>query len=108
GSLGVPGGGEWGLRRGFGNLERGQRVGAGVLAGEDAGGALVEAADLALGELVEEQLALLVERLHLDDLAAEVAEVGEPVAGVERELGVDLLPQLLGESGAGAGGGDGD
>ena len=44
----------------------------------------------------------------LDDLAAEVAEVGEPVAGVERELRVDLLAEALGERGAGSGGGDGD
>ncbi len=79
-----------------------------MLAGEDAGGALVEAADLALSELVEQQLALLVEGLGGDDLAAEIAEVGEPVAGVEGELGVDLLAQTLGECGAGAGGGDGD
>src|SRR5258708_766742 len=86
----------------------GERVGAGVLAGEHAGGALVEAADLATGELVEEELALVVEGLGCDNLAAEIAEVGEPVAGVEGELGVDLLTQALGEGGAGAGGGDGD
>ena len=97
---------EWGL----GSVRGGGRggIGAGVLAGEDAGGALVEAADLALGELVEEELALVVEGLGGDDLAAEIAEVGEPVAGVEGELGVDLLAELLGEGGAGAGGGDGD
>ena len=94
----------------FGSGIRGRScgIGAGVLAGEDAGGALVEAADLAAGELVEEQLALVVEGLGGDDLAAEIAEVGEPVAGVEGELGVDLLAQALGEGGAGAGGGDGD
>jgi hypothetical protein len=92
----------------LGGERGGQRVGAGVLAGEDAGGALVEAADLAAGELVEEELAFVVEGLGGDDLAAEIAEVGEPVAGVEGELGVDLFAQALREGGAGACGGDGD
>jgi hypothetical protein len=79
-----------------------------VLAGEGAGGALVVAADLALGELVEEPLALVVEGLGGYDLAAEVTEVGEPIAEVEGELGVELLAEALGEGWAGSGGGDGD
>ena len=80
----------------------------GVFAGEEAGGALVEAADFAGGELVEEEFAFFVEGLGLGDFAAEVAEVGEPVAGVEGELGVDLFAEALGKSGRGSGGGDGD
>ena len=80
----------------------------GVFTGEGAGGALIVAADLALGELVEEQAAGFVEGLGGDDFAAEVAEVGEPVAGVERELGVDLFAEALGEGGRVSGGGDGD
>ncbi len=83
-------------------------VGFGVLAGEDARRALVESADFTLGELVEEELALFVEGLDLGDFAAEVAEVGEPVSGVEGELGVDLLAEALGECGGGSGGGDCD
>ena len=79
-----------------------------MFAGEGAGGALVVAADFALGELVEEPLALFVEGLGCDYFAAEIAEVGEPVSGVEGELGVDLFAQALGEGGAGSGGGDGD
>jgi hypothetical protein len=79
-----------------------------VFAGEGAGGALVVAADLALGELVEEPLALLVEGLGGYYFAAKVAEVGEPVAGVEGELGVDLFAEALGQCGACSGGGDGN
>ncbi len=55
-------------------------VGEGVLAGVGAGGACVEAADLAGGEGVEELLAGFVEGLKLEDFAAEVAELGEPGA----------------------------
>ena len=69
---------------------------------------MVVAADFALGEFVEEQAAGFVEGLGGDDLAAEIAEVGEPVAEVEGELGVDLLAEALGEGRAGSGGGDGD
>ena len=76
--------------------------------GEGARGAGVVAADFAAGELVEEFLARVVERFELEDFAAEAAEFGEPVAGVEREQGVDLLAEALGERGAVAGGGDGD
>ena len=79
-----------------------------MLPGDGAGGAGVVAADLAAGELVEQLLACVVQRLHLQHFAAKVAELGEPVAGVEREQGVDLLAQALGERGACAGGGDGD
>jgi hypothetical protein len=79
-----------------------------VLAGEGTGGALIVAADFALGELVEEPFALVVEGLGGYDLAAQVAEVGEPVAEVEGELGVELLAEALGEGWAGSGGGDGD
>ena len=79
-----------------------------MFTGEGAGRALIVTADVALGELVEEPLALFVERLSGYNLAAEIAEVGEPVAGVERELGIDLFAQPLSESGAGTGGGDGD
>ena len=71
----------------------------GVAAGHGAGGAGVEAADVTLGELMEEELALFVEGLGGDDLAAEVAEIGEPVAEVEGELGVDLFAEALGEGG---------
>jgi len=69
---------------------------------------LVVAADLSLGELVQEETPLLVEGLGGYDLAAEVAEVGEPVAEVERELLVEVFAELLGERGRVAGGGDGD
>ena len=79
-----------------------------MLAGVGAGGARVEAADFALGEGVEELLAGVVERLELKDLAAQVAELGEPGAEVEREGGVELLAQALGERGGFASGGDGD
>ena len=40
-----------------------------------------------LGELVEQELAFFVEGFGGDDFAAEVAEVGKPVAEVEREAG---------------------
>ena len=79
-----------------------------MLASEGARWAAVVAADLAEGELVEEELTLFVEGLHLGDLAAEVAKVGEPVAGIERKLSVDLLPEALGEGGGGSACGDGD
>ncbi len=77
-------------------------------AGVGAAGACVEAADLAGGEGVEELFALLVEGLELKDFAAEIAELGEPLAGVEGEGFVDFLAQALGERGGVAGGGDGD
>ncbi len=80
----------------------------GVFAGQLTGRALIVAADLTLSELVEEPLALFVEGFGGDDLAAEVAEVGEPVAEVEGELGVDLFAEALGQGRAGSGGGDGD
>ncbi len=79
-----------------------------MLAGVGAGGAGVVAADLAGGEGVEELLAGFVEGLKLEDFAAEVAELGEPGAEVEREGGVELLAEALGERGRVAGGGDGD
>jgi hypothetical protein len=50
--------------------------------------------------VVEQLLAGLVQGLQLEDFAAQVAELGEPVAGVERQQGVDLLAQALGERGA--------
>jgi hypothetical protein len=58
--------------------------------------------------LVEELVAGVVEGLGLEDFAAEIAEFGEPVASVEREGGIDLLAQALGEGGALAAGGDGE
>jgi len=79
-----------------------------VFTGEGAGGALIVAADVTLGKLVKEPLALFVEGLGSYDLAAEIAEVGEPVTSVERELGVDLFAKALGQGRAGSGGGDGD
>ena len=79
----------------------------GVAAGHGARGAGVIAADVALGQLVKEEFAFLVEGFGGNDLTAKVAEVGEPVAEVQGELGVDLLAQALGEGGGCAGGGDG-
>ena len=79
-----------------------------MLSCEEAGGAGVVAADFALSELVEEPFALVVEWFGCDDFAAQIAEVGEPVAGIERKLRVDLFAQSLSERGAGAVGGDGD
>ena len=58
-----------------------------------ARGAGVVAADLSAGELVEQLLAGFVQGLELEHFAAEVAEFGEPVAGIEREQRVDLLAQ---------------
>jgi hypothetical protein len=69
---------------------------------------LIVAAYLALDELVEEPLALLVEGLGCYYFAAKIAEVGEPISRVEGELGVDLFAEALGEGGAGSGGGDRD
>ena len=77
-------------------------------AGVGAGGTGIESADFAGGEGVEELLAGLVEGLKLEDLAAEVAEFGEPGAEVERESVVELLAEALSERGGVAGGGDGD
>ena len=65
-------------------------------AGVGAGGAGVETADLAGGEIVEELLAGFVEGFELKDFAAEVAEFGEPGTEVEGEGGVELLAQALG------------
>ena len=48
---------------------------------------------------MQEFFAGFVERLQLEDFAAEVAEFGKPVAGVEREQRVDLLAQALGQRG---------
>ncbi len=79
-----------------------------MAAGEGAGGAGVVGADFAGGEGVEELFAGVVEGFELEDLAAEVAELGEPVAGVEGEELVDLFAETLGEGGGVAGGGDGD
>ena len=85
--------------RGSLDFVSGEGIGAGVFAGEGAGGAAVVAADFAGGELVEEEAAGFVEGFGGYYFAAEVAEVGEPVAGVEGELGVDLLAEALGEGG---------
>ncbi len=79
-----------------------------MLAGIGAGGAGVEATDLARGEVVQELLAGLVEGFELEDFAAQVAEFGEPGAEVEREGGIQLLTEALGERGGLAGGGDGN
>jgi len=79
-----------------------------MLPGENAAWTTVIAAYVAAGELVEEFLAGVVEGFELQDFAAEIAEFGEPVAGIEREEGVNLLAQALGERGAVTGGGDGD
>ena len=57
---------------------------------------------------MQEEAACFVEGLGGDDLAAEVAEVGEPVAEVERKLLVEVFAKLLGERGRVSGGGDGD
>src|SRR5580704_862896 len=78
-----------------------------MLAREHAGRTGVVAADFALGKLVEEPLAFVVEWLLLRDFAAQVAEIGEPVAGVEWQLRVDLFAEALGEGWAGSVGGDG-
>jgi len=79
-----------------------------VFAGEGAGGAGVIAAYLAAGEGVEELVAGFVQRFKLEDFATEVAELGEPVAGVEREEFVDFFSEFLCKRGGVAGGGDGD
>ena len=83
-------------------------IGFGVFAGQQARGALVVAADFALGELVKQPLALIVERLGSHDFTAQIAKVGEPFACIERKLRVDVLADLLGEGRTGAGGRDGD
>jgi len=70
--------------------------------------ALVVAADLALGQFVQDEAALFVERFGSDDLAAQVAEVGEPVTEVERQLLVEVLAKLLGQRVLVAGGGEFD
>ena len=77
-------------------------------AGEGAGGAGFVGADVAAGEGMEQLFAGVVEGFELEDLAAEIAELGEPVAGVQGEYGVDLLSEALGESGGVAGGGNGN
>ncbi len=51
-------------------------IGESVFSGEEAGGALVVGADLALGEFVEEKTAGFIEGFGGDDFAAELAEVG--------------------------------
>src|SRR5579871_1463486 len=57
---------------------------------------------------MEQEAAGFVEGFGGHYFAAEVPEVGEPVSEVEGELGVEILAELLGESGAGSSGGDGD
>jgi hypothetical protein len=57
---------------------------------------------------MEKLVARIVQRFELEDFAAQVAEFGEPVAGVEGEDGVDLLAQALGEGWRVASGRDGD
>jgi hypothetical protein len=84
------------------------RIFEGMFAREQARGALVIAADLTLGEFMQEKAALLVEGLGGDNLAAEIAEIGEPVAEVKWKLFVELFAELLGECRRVAGGGDGD
>jgi hypothetical protein len=79
-----------------------------VLTGEGAGRALIVTTDVALGELVKEPLALFVEGFSRNDFATEIAEVGEPVTGIERELRVDLFAEALGQGWAGSRGRDGD
>src|SRR5580704_17205323 len=79
-----------------------------MLTGQHARGTRLVSADLTLSQLVEQPLPLVIQRLHLRDLAAKIAQVGQPVAGVERQLRVDLLAQSLGERGACAGGRDSD
>jgi len=68
-----------------------------VFTGEQSRRALVIAADLSLRELVKNEAASLVERFGSDDLAAELPEISEPVAEVERELLVEILAELLRE-----------
>jgi hypothetical protein len=70
-----------------------------VFTSEQARGALIVAADLTLGQLVQEETAGFVERLGGDDLAAEVAEVSEPFAEVEWKLFVQFLAELLSQRG---------
>src|ERR1700680_4601297 len=77
-----------------------------MLTGEHARRTLLVPADLALSQLMKQPLPLVVQRLHLRNLATKVAQVGQPVAGVERKLRIDLFPQSLGERGARSGGRD--
>ena len=80
----------------------------GMAAGECAGGASVEATEFAAGELVEKLAAGIVGGLALQYLAAEIAQLGEPITGVKWKERVDLLTQTLGQSGTCACGGDGN
>ena len=79
-----------------------------MLARQHARGAGVVAADLALRQLMKQPLPLLIQRLHLRDLAAKIAQIGQPVADIERQLRVDLFAQPLGERRACSGGRNGD
>lgn len=75
-----------------------------MLTRQHARGTGIVAADLALRQLVEQPLPLLIQRLHLHNLAAKVAQIGKPVTRVERQLCIDLLAQPLGKRWAGPGG----
>jgi hypothetical protein len=55
---------------------------------------------------MEQEAAGFVEGFGGYDFATKIAEVGEPVAEVERELGVQLFAELLSQGWAGSGGGD--
>ena len=79
-----------------------------MLARQHARGTGVVAADLPLRQLVKQPLPLVIQRLHLRDLAAKIAQVSHPVAGIERQLRIDLLAQPLGERRACSGGRNSD
>ena len=59
------------------------------------GWAIVIATDLALCELMQQQLARFADGFYCRDLAAQAAKLLQPLACVERQLCVDLLAQPL-------------
>src|SRR5258705_11820189 len=68
-----------------------------MLTRQQARWAPLVAADLALSQLMKQPLPFIIQRLRLRHLTPEIAQVGQPVAGVERQLRIDLFAQSLGE-----------
>ena len=63
---------------------------------------------MALGELMEQELAVFSGLIGGEDVAAELAEILQPGSEVRGKLFVDFAAQALRERGTFAGGGDGD
>jgi hypothetical protein len=68
-----------------------------MLPRKQTGGALIIGADLALCQFMQQKPARFVQGLGSNDLATQIAKIDQPLAKVQRQLLVQLFPELLGE-----------